>query len=238
MLSAMKMPNRGWFYSDETNGRGSPAYDPNAQRAEVLFRQSPEKALSNPTLASAEADPSSDRSLAIVAFATDQPERFISLVSCLPPTIQDIFFQYYLLGRTFSQIGALLFPNRAPNTQLKYVKTGRQIGLRALCVAIKMGGRLRKIKMSSSLKAKQRQIVRNMLTTGYAHPMTFQEFIRYPDLAGAYEEMLLELEDGKHSEISVSVPKPLGEFEVPANCDLSQIFVPSWSVLGPNTVDS
>lgn len=88
------------------------------QLAGELFRADPEGALSATRLVSAEgngyarddwsASPNRKKSKMVYELAAGQSERFLELVSYLPHVIQDIFYQYFLLGRTQTQIGELL----------------------------------------------------------------------------------------------------------------------------------
>ena len=82
------------------------------------FHRDEEAALSADNLISAEADfvaqnswdksPNRKKSKMAWEMAKGQPERFLELVSFLPHVIQDIFYQYFLLGRTQDQIGETL----------------------------------------------------------------------------------------------------------------------------------
>lgn len=103
-------------------------------RAERFFTDSPEEALSGSRLASAEADPGADRSLAIVNLAVDEPERFLELVSYLPHALQDIVYQHFLLGRTQTQIGNLLGLGQTAVWQLL------KLSVEGLCAVIAWGG--------------------------------------------------------------------------------------------------
>lgn len=98
-----------------------------------LFAQAPEDALSGTRLVSAETDPSADRSQAIVELAVDDPLRFVELVSYLPHAIQDIFFQYYFLGRTQTQIGELVGASQTAVWQ------ALRLGTEAICAVIVFG---------------------------------------------------------------------------------------------------
>jgi hypothetical protein len=104
------------------------------KRSVEFFRASPEEALSGSRLSSAEADPGADRSRAIISLAVEQPERFLELVGYLPHAIQDIFFQYYLLGRTQTQIGSLLGMSQTGVWQ------ALRLGIEAICAVILSGG--------------------------------------------------------------------------------------------------
>lgn len=139
----------------------------------------------------------------IMALAYEQPERFLELVSYLPHIIQDIFYQYYLLGRTFEQIREVLLPNhKTVNT----VHELNQAGIRGLCAIIKFG----KKPTEKQLRGKS-------------------------ELAAAYRAMVrmssgLRITVEESSEVECD--DTLGKFSVLAEEDLSQIFPPSWSVLG------
>src|ERR1700678_301761 len=92
-------------------------------RSQVLFRRSEAEAVAGLGLVSVETVPEENRAPTIIALAFESPERFVELVSHLSPLIQDIFFQYYLLGRTYAQIGAVLFPKKTSNAAQFLVKT-------------------------------------------------------------------------------------------------------------------
>lgn len=109
-------------------------------RAYQFFLEDPEAAMQGERLSSAESSPDIDRSSAILELAHNHPERFIELVSKLSPVIQDIFFQYYLLGRTYAQIGAILFPEAGPHGNYVRVRRGNSIGISALCAVIAFNG--------------------------------------------------------------------------------------------------
>lgn len=103
-------------------------------RAMEMYRRNPEEALRASRLTSAESDPVNDRSLAIMRLAEEEPERFMELVSYLPHAIQDIFYQYYLLGRTQEQIGALVgIPDQANLSKVLIT------GVEGLCAIIAYG---------------------------------------------------------------------------------------------------
>ena len=104
------------------------------KRAVDLFKSDSIAALSGDRLISAETDPELDRSSAIASLASDSPERFLDLVGCLPHLIQDIFFQYYLLGRTQTQIGQLLGCSQTKVWQ------HLRLGTEAMCAIIEFGG--------------------------------------------------------------------------------------------------
>lgn len=99
-------------------------------RSLASYYHDPDSVLSGQRLTSAETDPEADRSLAIANLALDAPERFLELVGELPAPIQDIFLQYYLLGRTQTQIGYLLGRSQTAVWQQ------RDIGLEAMCAFI------------------------------------------------------------------------------------------------------
>ena len=78
------------------------------KRAVELFKENPGQSLLGDKRVSVEADPLYDESDAFFKLAVDEPAKFLELVGYLPHLIQDIFFQYYLLGRTQIQIAKLL----------------------------------------------------------------------------------------------------------------------------------
>ena len=99
--------------------------------SQSVFHDSESRALAGEGTHSAETH-FHDNSNAILSLALTTPDRFRSLVDLLPPLIADIFYQYYVLGRTYSQIGVTLFPGRSTNAQQMLVKRGNQRGARAL----------------------------------------------------------------------------------------------------------
>jgi hypothetical protein len=116
------------------------------EHARTLWRESPEAAFAGNGLYSAEAighihstRPELRLSFAVVTLATNDPERFLSLTSQLTPIIQDILIQYYLLGRTYWQIGSLLFPGRSLESTERVIRDGHGIGLSALALSIRSG---------------------------------------------------------------------------------------------------
>jgi hypothetical protein len=176
------------------------------RRAVELFHDSPDGAFSGSIPYSAETNSKADQSLAIVSLACQDQDRFIELVGFLSPAIQDIFFQYYLLGRTYEQIGTLLFPQKTRAAAQAIVKRGNYFGLRALCAVIRFGG----------------------------HPNEKQTK-RYPLLAAAYDAMLTFQARIEVAGASAKTPTDLGDFEIAPNGHLAQFFAPSWSVLGPSS---
>lgn len=79
----------------------------------------------------------------VVELSAYDTDRFVELVSFLAPLVQDILFQHYLLGRTYAQIGLVLFPEHLRATQT--VEIGHRLGVRALCAVIKCRGKLEKL---------------------------------------------------------------------------------------------
>ncbi len=155
------------------------------KRAAELFRADPEAALSGTRLNSAEADPGADRSRAIISLATEQPERFLELVGYLPHAIQDIFFQYYLLGRTQTQIGSLLGMSQTGVWQ------ALRLGLEAICAIIALGG-------PPDLQ----------FLPGKASPLRVRAY-------NVYQEMLaFQTRAGTRETLKVEEPERLGEFEL------------------------
>lgn len=101
----------------DAKDRKKTAYETSSDHlAERLFAEDPEGALSGSQIVSAEghstddwsASPNRKKSKMVYELATEQPERFLELVAFLPHIIQDIFYQYFLLGRTQTQIGDVL----------------------------------------------------------------------------------------------------------------------------------
>jgi hypothetical protein len=93
------------------------AYETSSDRlAADLFRTDPEAALAGSQIVSAEghrgddwaASPNRKKSKMVYELAAEQPGRFLELVAFLPHIIRDIFYQYFLLGRTQTQIGDVL----------------------------------------------------------------------------------------------------------------------------------
>jgi hypothetical protein len=105
-------------------------------QAVSLFRSDPECALRGGALASFEASsPPQGRTAATFNLAADQPERFMELVECLPPLIQDILIQYYILKRTQSQIAKTLSMKSQSTDISRRLKLGRE----AICAIIAWG---------------------------------------------------------------------------------------------------
>jgi hypothetical protein len=103
--------------TDRDRDRKKTAYETSSDHlAERLFAEDPVGALSGSQIVSAEghsaddwsASPNRKKSKMVYELASEQPERFLELVSYLPHIIQDIFYQYFLLGRTQEQIGVTL----------------------------------------------------------------------------------------------------------------------------------
>ena len=173
--------------------------------AESLWRDDPDSAFAGLGLLSAESSAAIDHSDPLLALTTSNPARFLSLVADLPPLIADILIQYYLLGRTYAQIGALLFPRRSRNAQCIAVKLGNRYGRAALAALIRCGSPSR------------------ILARGPNSP-----FRRAWDRASqwrAYES---------HRPATLRSPRDLGDFVITPNGQLSELFAPSWSVLGPS----
>jgi hypothetical protein len=120
---------------DERNRELSTDYGPmySQSRAIDSFRRDPERAMAGTDLISPKMD--EEMSPAMILVNMDS-ERFVELISSLPPVIQDIFLQYYLLGRTYDQIGAVLFPQKPLPARRFAIHTGNRLGLRALCATI------------------------------------------------------------------------------------------------------
>jgi hypothetical protein len=117
--------------NDEYSERKS-AYDTiSDQKAVEKYRLDPEEALSGGGLLSVEADPDEQRADAVRVFAQECPERFLWAVEQLPQVIQDIFYQYYLLGRKQTHIG-----NALDLTQ-KQVWQTLALGLRGVATVLK-----------------------------------------------------------------------------------------------------
>lgn len=111
-------------------------------RAQDIFNESPDNSLSGTGLYSAESVPGWGRTTSVIEYVTDEPDRFLSLVAHLTPVVEDILIQYYLLGRTYSQIGSLLFPLKAERVRCWTVHKGTRIGLAALASLLASGGTL------------------------------------------------------------------------------------------------
>ena len=122
-------------------------------RADEIFRQDEHAALSGSTTLSAETMPMEwNSTVPLLNLATDSPDRFLHLISHLTPILEDIFIQYYLMGRTYAQIGALLFPSRGSNAAEIQVKTGHRIGVDALCVYLRTRGRISRLGQRSAMR--------------------------------------------------------------------------------------
>ena len=105
----MTDPNKRPPYYDDSSSEG---------RAQRYWADDPDGAICGRKLISAETDASTreqwarsgsrKKSKMVYDLAQGQPERFLELVEYLPHRLQDIFYQYYLLGRTQEQIGETL----------------------------------------------------------------------------------------------------------------------------------
>jgi hypothetical protein len=106
--------------------------------AQELFRVDPDAALAGSKLVSAEANvdarddwqasPNRKKSKMVFELASGQPERFLELVAYLPHIIQDIFYQYFRLGRTQTHVGKLI------DMSQKNVWQALDIGIDAMAV--------------------------------------------------------------------------------------------------------
>lgn len=175
-------------------------------RAVDMFRRSPEEALSGAGLVSAETDKSADRSLPIANLAVDEPERFIELVSYLPHAIQDIFFQFYFLGRTQTQIGELMDKGQTVIWQTL------ELGTRAICAIIHFGS------ASELLKKDQWYAVTRTTPPEPEHSMiiAFKAALAFRTKPESREDLVVE------------EPDNLGDFEISANdINLMDFFAPS-----------
>jgi len=177
-----------------------------AHRAQSLWRFDPDAALTGDGLLSAESQSDMDRSSAMVALATDSPDRFIALASHLTPLVQDILYQHYLLGRTLTQIAAVLFPENTPGhggSGRRTAMIGHQIGIRALTVVIRCHGHIDRIP-------------------------------RRGPVADAWHRMLDWNPRTSRRMVRLRTARDLGSFVIAPNGQLSELFAPSWSVLGPS----
>jgi hypothetical protein len=155
----------------------------------------------------------------VLGMISESPERFYELSSSLPPIIQDIFYQYYVLGRTYGQIGRIVFPEYAESTAFQFVKLGKEIGLRALAGVVKYGpkrDKRRKLQVAVRIICMTKQV-------------DFEQFNprSYLDLAWAYQEYM-----PKSRELRVRAGSQVGRFVVSPD-SLSELCAPSWSVFGP-----
>ena len=143
-----------------------------------LFRTDPDAALSAQRLVSAEANrdarddwqasPNRKKSKMVYELAAGQPERFLELVSYLPHVIQDIFYQYFLLGRTQTQIGELL------GLRQKQVWQALEVGVDAIA-QVSATGELTAEALSFKTSADQREELE------VTEPTTLGEFILRTD---------------------------------------------------------
>lgn len=175
-------------------------------RAVDFFNRSPEDALAGSSLVSAETDKASDRSEPITNLAVEQPERFIELVSYLPHAIQDIFFQFYFLGRTQTQIGELMDKGQTVIWQTL------ELGTRAICAIIHFGS------PNELLKREQWYAV-----TRTTPPEPERSMII------AYKAALaFRTKPESREELVVEEPGNLGDFEISANdVNLMAFFAPA-----------
>ena len=114
--------------------RKSPIDSLSEQRAVETFRDDPDAALAGSQLSSAETCSGGNES-AVIVLAEEQPERFLELIGYLPHAIQDIFLQYYFLGRTQTQIAETLGMTQSPG-----VWQALRLGIEAICAVIAFGG--------------------------------------------------------------------------------------------------
>jgi len=77
-------------------------------KAVEQFRDDPEGALAGGDLVSIETDPDAARVDAIRAYAQEKPAEFLEAARQLPLVLQDIVYQFYLLGRTQTHIAETL----------------------------------------------------------------------------------------------------------------------------------
>lgn len=185
------------------NDQRKSAYDTVSDRRAVeMYRDDDERSLKGERLASAETDPSADRTKAIAELAVEQPERFLELVGYLPHVIQDVFYQYYLLGRTGKQISRVL--EMSPSSSGKFGVTQRlQLGIAAICAIIAFGRPPRDEDWRAA------------------------EGSRKWKLLEAWREME-RVEAKTEAELRVRAPKGLGEFEVRIEDEaLAEFFAPA-----------
>src|SRR5512146_1704992 len=111
-----------------------------ATRSLAIFEESESAALSATGLYSSETLAAADRSSAILALATSDPDRLLALAARLTPILEDILIQHYLLGRSYAQIGRVLFSANPPNTQFKWTRLGNHCAVRALAALLSVDG--------------------------------------------------------------------------------------------------
>ena len=158
-------------------------------RAVELFKENPLMALQGNKTISAETDIEVDRSDAMFKLATDEPEHFLELVGYLPHLIQDIFYQYYLLGRTQTQISQLLGCSQTNIWQ------DLRLGKEAICAIIAFGG-------------PPPTSINGLLRTSWKT----NEFNKAWD---AYQAMLaFKTRKDQRKPITVEEPKTLGQFQL------------------------
>lgn len=140
--------------------------------AERLFRDDEDAALAGSKIISAEghaadswdASPNRKKSKMVWALAAEQPERFLELTSFLPHLIQDIFYQYFLLGRTQEQIGETL------GLRQKQVWQALELGVDGIA-AVSANGALPEEVLKFRTSSEQRE------TLVLEEPTTLGEFI-------------------------------------------------------------
>lgn len=194
------------WLGDISQGDGNDGFD----RAHLLYAENEDYVRAGLATISIEttgdecAIPGSMSSLSapLLTLATTHPDRFLKLVDNLTPILQDVFIQYYLMGRTYAQIGSLLFPSRGANAAEIQVKTGHRIGIDALCVYLKTRGRISRLGR------------RSMMRGQWARMLQWQR------------------ESRSTTPLRVRAHRDLGEFVIHPNGQLDELFAPSWSVLG------
>ncbi len=180
------------------------------KRAVEFWRADEESSLAGSRLNSAEADPGADRSRAVISLAVDASERFLELVGYLPHAIQDIFYQYYLLGRTQTQIGSLLGMSQTGVWQ------ALRLGIEAICAIIASGGEPPDMRYLPSDKAP-----------------------RHKQAYDAYQRMLdFQTKADNRAELRVDSPANLGEFELRVDDRTLEIQFSPFTTDGPVSRES
>jgi hypothetical protein len=109
----------------------------------------------------------------IASVALEHSEAFLGLVGKLPPLIQDVLIQYYLLGKTYNQICAIVLPERS--TFL--IHKAHHLGVRALGAIVEFGGK------PTRKQAKQRPELSRY----------YDEMIEFSEKYGSHESVRIEM---------------------------------------------
>ena len=159
--------------TDRDRDRKKTAYETSSDHlAERLFAEDPVGALSGSQIVSAEghsaddwsASPNRKKSKMVREMAEVQTERFLELTSYLPHIIQDIFYQYFILGRIQEHIGETL------GLRQKQVWQALEVGVDAIA-SVSATGQISQAALEFKTSAEQRE------TLSIEEPAILGEFI-------------------------------------------------------------